>query len=266
MPSLGRRESASGRPCPRCGPCRSRAARASRRCLRPRLREAPNPSVRVREVGDEAFRRHGDVDAERVHRDAEWPQLMRGRHRHVLHRRLGHPVGHQAREVVERGHRRDVDDRARAARPHVADDGIRARSSGARMSTCITRSKRFIGSSRSPGKVIAALFTRMSTRPNVAIVVATMASISSSWARFVGTAIASPPASSMRWTVSSMVPGIGSGAASVARAAHATRHPRCAERDRGGGPDTAARAGDDRDVPLELHAREPRGRARSGAR
>jgi hypothetical protein len=44
----------------------------------------------------------------------------------------------------------------------------------------------------------------------------------------VGTAIASPPASAILRTVSSIVPGMGTGATSVARAAHATLHPRWA--------------------------------------
>src|SRR5262245_10942820 len=100
--------------------------------------------------------------------------------------------------------------------------------SGARMSTSMIRSKRFIGSSRSPGNVIAALFTRMSTRPNFSTVVSTIAWISSSFARLVGTAIASPPASAIFATVSSIVPGSGSGFAAVARAAHATCAPAAA--------------------------------------
>src|SRR3954470_7069609 len=99
---------------------------------------------------------------------------------------------------------------------------------GARRSTSKIRSKRFIGSSRSPGNVIAALFTRMSTGPSSATVVATIASTSASTARLVGTAIARPPASVMRRTVSSTVPGSGSGVASVARAAHATATPSAA--------------------------------------
>ena len=55
-----------------------------------------------------------------------------------------------------------------------------------------------------------------------------MRSTSSSTARFVGTAIASPPAARARRTVSSTVPGSGSGVASVARAAQATRAPAAA--------------------------------------
>src|SRR3954451_12717799 len=99
---------------------------------------------------------------------------------------------------------------------------------GARRSTSKIRSNRFIGSSRSPGNVIAALFTRMSTGPSSASAVATIASTSASTARFVGTAIARPPASVMRRTVSSTVPGSGRGVASVARAAHATATPSAA--------------------------------------
>jgi hypothetical protein len=109
-------------------------------------------------------------------------------------------------------------------------DAITARiaSSGARKSTCISRSKRFMSRSRSPGNVIAALLTRMSTGPKWSTVAWIICSTSPSLARLVGTASAVPPASVMRRTVSSIVPGIGTGAASVARAAHTTLQPRSA--------------------------------------
>ena len=107
--------------------------------------------------------------------------------------------------------------------------------------------------SRSPGNVIAALFTRTSTGPKCSTVAATMCSTSASLARFVGTAIASPPASVIRRTVSSIVPGIGTGAASVARAAHTTLQPRSASMHRGRRAHSAARSGDDRDLAVEVH-------------
>ena len=195
---------------------------------------------------------------------AERTELVRGRDGEVLERGLGHPVRHQAGEVVERRRSTRCSGSRPRRGPHVRAARRGSRRSGARRSTCITRSKRFIGSSRSPGNVIAALFTRMSTRPNVLDRGRDhRARPRSSFARLVGTAIASPPASLDRRTVSSIVPGIGSGVASVARAAHATAHPRCGERERGRGADTAARAGDDRDLPVEFHGREARGPARS---
>ncbi len=127
----------------------------------------------------------------------------------------------------------------------IAGMAARIAMSGARRSTCITRSKRFICMSRSPGNVIAALLTSASTRPKCSIVVATIRSTSSSRARFVGTAIASPPAAVMRRTVSSMVPGMGSGEESVARAAQATLHPRWAS-------SSAVAAPTPRDAPVTM--------------
>ena len=97
--------------------------------------------------------------------------------------------------------------------------------SGARRFTSITRSHRFIGSVLSPGKVMAALFTRMSSRPNVPIVRTTIASTCSGRERSVGTARPRRPRSWISRTVASIVPGSLSGAASVARAAHATSAP-----------------------------------------
>ena len=80
-----------------------------------------------------------------------------------------------------------------------------------------------------------------------------MASTSESAARLVGRATAVPPALVIARTVASMVPGIGTGSASVARAAHTTARAGGGELDRGRGAHAAARARDDRDRAGELH-------------
>ncbi len=115
--------------------------------------------------------------------------------------------------------------------------------------------------------MIAALFTRMSTWPYASIVASTMRSTSASTARFVGTAIASPPAS--RDLPHGLVDGPGQRQGSRVRRACGARDActRRRERNRGGGAHTAARTGDDRDTPVEVHGRHvTRGRAAPAAR
>src|SRR2546430_1984693 len=101
----------------------------------------------------------------------------------------------------------------------------RMASRGARTFTSMTRSHRFIGSARSPSNVIAALLTRMSSRPNASAACWTIASGAPGRDRSTGIASPRRPRSSTSRTVASMVPGSFSGAASVARAAQATSTP-----------------------------------------
>ena len=208
-------------------------------------------------LNDEALGRDRHVDAERVHRDVVRRELVRGRHREVLERGLGHAVRHQAREVVERGDRRDVQDRALAAFLHAGEHRDASRRSGARRSTCITRSKRFIARSRSPGNVIAALLTRMSTRPNASIVVVdhrvdlVVVSEVGRHRDRVAAGVGDRAHGRRR-----SCPGSEAARRRSRAAAHATLHPRCGERDRGRGADAAARAGDDRDLAVEFHGDE----------
>ena len=202
-------------------------------------------------LDDEAFGRDGHVDAERVDRRCRAARSWcASDDRHVLERDLRHAVRHLAREVVERGDRRHVEDRALRRVPSSpgSDRLHRDRAARAR-STCNIRSKRFIGRSRSPGKVIAALLTRMSTAAEVLdrrrdhrldLVVGARGS-SAPRSR-------SPPASAMRAPCRRSCRE--SAAVRVGGACARTRPctPRCRERDRGGGADAAARAGDDRNL------------------
>src|SRR5437667_62344 len=107
----------------------------------------------------------------------------------------------------------------------IAGSAARMASSGARRFTSITRSHRLTGSARSPSKVMAALFTRLSRRPKASSARATIASGSPGRERSVGMATPRRPRAWISRTVSSIVPGSLTGAASVARAAQATSAP-----------------------------------------
>ena len=144
----------------------------------------------------------------------------------ALERGLRHPVGHLAGVGVERGRRRHVDDRARAPLDHAAARRPGSRSPARAGRPSKMRSKRFIGRSRSPGNVIAALLTRMSTGPEL---------LDGGRDHRLDLGVdrrgSSAPRSPVRRRPRSggrcrrCVPGSGSGDASVARAAQATSAP-----------------------------------------
>ena len=205
-------------------------------------------------LNDEALGRDRHVDAKRVHRDVERAQLVRGRHREVFERGLRHAVGHQAGEVVEPGDRRDVEDRSGAPRlhrgHHAADREQRRAQVDLHHEVEALHVEIEIAGERDRGvvheHVDAARTARRSPRPSVRP--------RRRWRGWSARRSPSPPASVIRRTVSSIVPGIGSGAASVgARRAHDLAAA-LGEQQRGGGTDAAARARDDRDLAVELHA------------